>query len=132
MHTKRNKRLSIFSLFTGYLFLFIFVLLIIFQDSPEDIVLSESASDSISSPLITPEDNKTSPPLFIHSGRVIKPTISSPVLSSEFYETSSAASTFVDTLLLTCWAIALGMGYIMIMIGASLTIEWISKAIMKF
>ena len=96
MHIKRNKRLSIFSLLSGYLFLFIFVLLIILQDSPEDIVTSAPLPSPSEPPAIALEENKAPPSLFISSGPVIEHTISSSILSPEIDEAFSTDSVFVD------------------------------------
>ena len=96
MHIKRNKRLSIFSLLLGYLFLFIFVLLILLHDSPEYSVVTESTPTSTEVPTATPEDNKTPPPLFISSNPVIERTISPSVFSREIDEVFITDSAFID------------------------------------
>lgn len=96
MHTKRNKRLSIFSLFTGYLFLFIFVLLIILQDSAEDSDVISYLPAPTELPSTTSEDNKTPPLLFVPSVPIIERTVGSSVFSPEIDEVFNADSVLVD------------------------------------
>ena len=96
MHTKRNKNLSIFSLVTGYLFIFIFVLLIILQDSAQDSVVTTSLPATNELPPTIPEDNKTVVPLFISSNPIIERTVSPSVLSPEIDEVIGEDSVFID------------------------------------
>ena len=96
MHTKRNKNLSIFSLVTGYLFIFIFVLLIILDDSAQDSVVTTSLPATNELPPTIPEDNKTAVPLFISSNPIIERTLSPSVLSPEINEVVSEDSVFID------------------------------------
>ena len=101
MHTKRNKNLSTFSLVTGYLFIFLFILLIILQDSPKDSVIITSLPAATELPPTTPEDNNTPPPLFISSNPIIERTISSSVFAPKIDEVFSTDSVFIDRTPLT-------------------------------
>ena len=66
MHTKRNKRLSIFSLCSGYLLFFSFILLIMLgyptKDTPSVTLVSAVPPEA---PDVILEDNKTLLPLFV-------------------------------------------------------------------
>ena len=101
MHTKRNRRLSICSLVTGYLFLFTFVLLIILQEHHEGNPVSADVSPSPASLAITVADTEPDAPLFVPLVPVIERTIAPAYLDPQLHEVFSTDSVVVDRASLT-------------------------------